>query len=644
MSQTAVESKQAKLEKEAKLHNKIMWVPIILLLAAIPLLVRLAIVQFTTDDMALATALKSSYVTDFFSQYKAGAIMMMSIVMVIMLFLLFRKEWIKKDKYILTYGVCSIVFVGMSLISTIASNYSSVAWSGTPDRQEGMFMTLCYFLMLLYTIYIFNKTNQYKYIVLSLSVLIAISTFIGAFQYFGYDLVVNAEWMQRLVIPSDIRDQVQELSGIVEDGRIYGTMFHYNYMGSFGAMMVPLFGILTIFIPGKKNKAFLGLVTVLAMFLLFGSTSRAGLIGLICAGFMGIIVLGKKIIKKWKITLPIVVAFAVILLGFNMMTSGAIFERIPTLVNDALALVTGGDSEFDYKDHIPVRDVIEKDGTVTIVLQNDSLTIVPVEGGAKLVDSEGNDVPYTYTDENYVTEDPRFSHVTFEMGDLTAAEGEVADKGIRVSVDGISAFTFRVDPEQGIYPIDPFSEERIEIVDAPAVGFKGKEKLGSARGYIWSRSIPLVKKHLLLGSGPDTYILEFPQDDILAKWWAYDTPNMIVDKPHNLYLQFAINNGGVALLAFLVIVGLYIIDSLRLYALKSTYSNEDAIGVATMLAIVGYLGAGFFNDSIVSVAPIFWILLGAGIAINYINRKSKRELLKRVEHATVSMKTRKHLA
>ena len=40
------------------------------------------------------------------------------------------------------------------------------------------------------------------------------------------------------------------------------------------------------------------------------------------------------------------------------------------------------------------------------------------------------------------------------------------------------------------------------------------------------------------------------------------------------------------------------------------------MGAAIFLSITAYLVAGMFNDSIVAVAPLFWILLGMGIGIN----------------------------
>ena len=65
-------------------------------------------------------------------------------------------------------------------------------------------------------------------------------------------------------------------------------------------------------------------------------------------------------------------------------------------------------------------------------------------------------------------------------------------------------------------------------------------------------------------------------------------------------------------------------DCFRLYALKKNYRAEQIYGIAIMLGVVGYLAAGIFNDSVVSVAPVFWILLGTGVALNTINRRTDK--------------------
>ena len=146
------------------------------------------------------------------------------------------------------------------------------------------------------------------------------------------------------------------------------------------------------------------------------------------------------------------------------------------------------------------------------------------------------------------------------------------------------------------------------------IGFAGRESLGSARGFIWSRSLPLLRKTWLVGFGPDTFAMVFPQHDFSGKFRAYGSTDVIVDKPHNFYLQTAINTGVLSLLSLVVlfVVGI----SSRQFGFGRVKPGPDpAVGSASpsWSGVAGYLVAACFNDSVVSVAPVFWVLLGAGI-------------------------------
>jgi hypothetical protein len=164
----------------------------------------------------------------------------------------------------------------------------------------------------------------------------------------------------------------------------------------------------------------------------------------------------------------------------------------------------------------------------------------------------------------------------------------------------------------------------IDIKKVEAWGFEGKETLGSARGYIWSRALPLLKKTLILGTGADTFAIYFPQNDFVGKLKAYGTTSIFVDKPHNLYLQVGINTGIISLLAMISIFLIYMLSSIKLY-INSNFDNTYKVaGGAIFAAVCGYLGAAFFNDSVVSVAPVFWILIGTGISINLKLKDAKQ--------------------
>ena len=614
-------SKQEKLAKQEALANKIMMIPIVLLLAIVPLIIRVLVV-YPTD--AVADVLNTNMVIDSFSNYKATAIIVLSIIMLMILFLFFDKQYLKINRNIRWYIIGAGMFMGISLIATLMSSYSETAWEGMPDRAEGLIITACYILMMFYTLYAIRYFKNYKYIIGALAFLVVISTIIGVFQYAGYDLFTNVKFFRNILISKELQNELGEITSIFEKGKVYGTMYHYNYMGSFGAMMVPFFITLTLFIKSKWQKILCGMISICSMFLLFGSTSRAGFIGLVIAILAGVVIFSKVIIKKWKMTLPVMLVLGVIIFGFNAVTGGTIFERIPTLIKESISLFSGSDESFDYKDYIPVRDIAIEDGKVNIVLQTGSIVIENVDNEPHFVDEKGNEIEYYFDlQKTYTTTDERFGHVTFSYEEIFSESDQKKPVALSMSVNGMKVFFFTIDETNGVQLSDTYPIKPIQIEYPETIGFKGKEKLGSARGYIWSRSIPIMKETLLIGKGPDTYALEFPQNDFLGKWWAYDTPNMIVDKAHSLYLQYFINNGGLALLGFLILVGAYLLSSIRLYVSKGYYANREVLGVATTLAVVGYLGAGIFNDSIISVAPIFWILLGAGMAINYMLYEEK---------------------
>lgn len=623
-------TKQEKIEKQDRLVNKILWIPLVLLLGFVPLIMRMLVIN--PVDKSVIDILNTTQIIDIYSNFKATAIVVLCVVMVVMIFLVFDKEKFKFDKTIKWYSIGGGLFIGITFIATILSKHSHTAWWGMPDRAEGFVITACYLFIMGYTLYSLNNYRNYTYIIGALAFLIIISTIIGAFQYFGYDLFTKVDFFKNLILSAEAKASGVSVTSDFESGKVFGTMFHYNYMGSFGAMMVPFFLTLTFFIQNKWQKLLCSVISICAMFLLFGSTSRAGFIGLVLAVLVGVIIFGKKILKKWKITLSALVALIVILFGFNFITGGTIFSRIPTLINESFGLFSGSDDSFDYKEHIPVRDVIHEDGKEKIVLQTGTLYISNEDDSPMFTDETGAVVEYTLDLSGVMTtEDERFNKVSFAYVEVAGVqEGEAAPIVFSMKYDGMSVFNFLMSEQKGVILIDACPLQEMEIDYPETIGFKGKEKLGSARGYIWSRSLPMMKKTLLVGYGPDTYALEFPQNDLLGKWWAYDTPNMIVDKAHNLYLAIFINNGGLALLGFLIMMGAYIIQSFKLYALKGYYQNKEILGIATTLAVVGYLGAGIFNDSVVSVAPIFWILLGAGMAVNYLIHKERIDYEKRI--------------
>lgn len=609
------------LKKFCKEKSITFFFPIALVLTIVPLIVRMRISEPDEDTLKLYG---SSANSDLFTQNKEICLIFLSAIILIIAITCFKKFYEKKDKLINIMIICSLIFLGFTFLSALFSKYKHVAFWGIYDRSEGFITIACYILLFIYSIYTFKKTEEFKFILIPILILVYINGFLGLFQFFGSDLI-KTSLGGLIAIPSSYNIDPSKLSLAYESGTIYGTLYHYNYVGSFTALVLPiLFGACVI-----EDDIFLKLLSMggslVGLWLLFGSTSRAGIIGFGAIIVFACIFFGKLLLKKKKALLITLACLAVFAVGLNFATSGKIFRRIPSLVSDGLSLFKSN-TDFDYRDHIPVKNIEHIDNNIVLTLSTDTLTI-SFENNDYVFRNSKNEVVDYKSEFNskikaydYTTTDANFSNISFRSGKI---KSKTKNDGLMLILNGSNEFMFITRDDNSMHLIDPKTLEEIDLDFPETIGFNGKEKLASSRGYIWSRSIPLLKDTLILGSGPDTFSFDFPQHDLLGKLYAYGTTNMIISKAHNLFLQIGLNNGVVALIAFVILIMVYIIDSFKLYALKNKYDEKQILGSILALSVIGYLFTGLFNDSVICVAPIFWIILGVGAAVNFINKKAQ---------------------
>lgn len=154
-----------------------------------------------------------------------------------------------------------------------------------------------------------------------------------------------------------------------------------------------------------------------------------------------------------------------------------------------------------------------------------------------------------------------------------------------------------------------------------SLGFDHRYDLATNRGYIWSRTLPLLKKTLLFGVGPDNFVYAFPNDDYVGKVnCGFD--GQIVTKPHNMYLQIWVQDGLPACLALLALYLIFAVRTFRRCFVKGKLTWLQKTNIALFCGTSGYLAAGLANDSTICVAPVFWALLGIGFAANELTVKN----------------------
>lgn len=346
------------------------YLPLISIIC-VSLIVRLKIFELPAE---LQRFWKENYVSDFFSYYKSILIY----IFIIMMFCIFGYYMLQglnirlmQEKSLYLYYGSVAVLALFTILSTVFSKYRNIALWGGPERCEGIFMILAYLVIMLYAIRVYIHKPNFRYIVLALGILTLITGFLGIFQFWGHDLLFT-DFGQKLILPEKLRAQGR-LESLFDKGKIYGTMYHYNYIGSLGATLVPIFLTLALFLKERKQQIFCGFMTIVALFILLGSTSRAGIIGLAFAALCFLIFFGQKLVQHYKAALSCMALFIVFVLGVNMVTGGLALVRIPSLLYDMKALVSSSDA--DFHDEIAVRRIDLQKDTAVFTFPNDTLTI-----------------------------------------------------------------------------------------------------------------------------------------------------------------------------------------------------------------------------------------------------------------------------
>lgn len=590
--------------------NETYWLlPICLILLLVPLIVRMKLVELKGIEFLTWNGQK--YNADFFSYYKMIIFTLLAFISMFLFVIKHKLEYFlnfKKSKLYIPLGAYGLLV----LLSSVLSQYKKVSFFGYVDRYEGALVILCYIAVFFVTFNMIDDEKDLKKVIKYLFIGSGIVGLIGLLQFVGID-PLKSGIAKSFIVPGQYQNA--DINFRLGDNIVYSTLYHYNYVGSYSAMLMPLFMAILIFAKDKKLRMISGILSAMMTILWIGSTSRAGYIGGTVAILFLMIISKNKIFRNKKITLILGIGLIVGFVGANAIMGGYITERFKSLGRD-VGIVK--DDTVQQKAKAPINYIkVEKDN-IKFDSYGIDYSIKKVNGELEITgNNEKLNLKNTDpTKHLWTIENPGYEQVQITIGKIK--EGDQRDA--LLFKNNIVQLNFDITKENSIKILD---NRFIEFMPqkAKSIGFEGKERMGSARGYIWSRTLPMLKETLILGKGPDTYCIYFPQNDILGKLKAYDTLWMLVDKPHNIYLQIGFSTGIISLIAFLAFVGGVVGILFKRYISFAPESDTQAIAVGCMLGVIGYMFAGIFNDSVITVAPVFWILIGVGMAAYYLDAK-----------------------
>lgn len=572
------------------------------LIGVLPLVVKLKIYDPKMAQFSWFTG-QTQY-ADFFLYYKQNWLIFAGVVMlVIAIFYMIKGQKSVTLKEFLIFVPLAIYGL-LALLSAVFSEYPNFAFLGSMDQFESIFALLSYCLIVYYIYSCVNTEEELKRIFQVLICATLIMAFLGVLQFAGYDFFTS-ELGYRFIVPEEYRNS-SGLQSSFGSKRVYMSLFNPNYVGVYVALVTPVILIL-MFFQKKRRWIVLSAIAVLGLLVcVFGSQSAAGFMGICAAIIMMLIFLRRYIFKKPLITVPVLLLLVIGILVLNAISDNLITNKIkgmfqPTATEYALTdLETMEDGiVLTYQGkRVKVSSLLHENGVMSL----------------QAMDQENNILAMNYdaTTAVYQMEDPQLSNLVLGL--------DLSQTGVFfIEADGIK-YRFTGLTDDGTYYYVNSFNRLDKLRTAPSVGFKGYESLASGRGYIWSRTIPLLKDYVLLGSGPDTFTMVFPQNDYM-NMIRYGYAGQIMSKPHNLYLQIAVQTGVLSLIAFLVFYGMYFVSSIRLYFRTQFSSYYEKAGVAIFIGTVAYMVTGLTNDSSITVAPVFWVMMGLGIRVNYKVRK-----------------------
>lgn len=604
-SKKSKHSHKKKLNSTMKELNIIYILPIIFVIAIIPLIVKMH--EYKTGLGIFDWFSKDDNYFDFFLYYKMIFLNLSSLMMVVLL--LFYKL-IKKEKLCFTYELVPLVcYILLAFLSSILSEYRSFSFTGVFEQFETVFSLMAYGILLYYA-YIFVQTERdIKYILYALLSTVLTLTIICLTQLFGHDFF-RTDFGWNLISTLKYADYKDNFNFASQSGYSYLTLFNPNYIGMYVSLLLPIFLFMSIYFKKLWLRVLFLLGTLGLVLCLYGSKSSSGIVGITLSMFLGIVLFWKNIIKYWKIVISTVIVVAIAIFVFNAKTNYINYqiEKITNYKKSSVPILkriqTNDDNvTIEYNGNL-LKSVFIYDassGFCTFLFQDDQDVMVPFN-------QEAVNGPVIIIDERF----PGFVFEPMMFEDNTI--------GFSVTIDGKPWYFTNQYKDNTYYYLNNFGKYT-KIITAPSSVFTGYETYGSGRGYIWSRTIPLLKDRILLGAGADNFVFAFPQSDYV-NLYNYGFEGQLLTKPHSLYLQIAVQTGVISLIAFLVLYGMYFISSIQLYIKGIFNSIYSVVGASILIGTTGYMICAIANDSSVTVAPVFWSLLGIGLAMN---QKVKRE-------------------
>lgn len=160
--------------------------------------------------------------------------------------------------------------------------------------------------------------------------------------------------------------------------------------------------------------------------------------------------------------------------------------------------------------------------------------------------------------------------------------------------------------------------------EKPVIPIGGTES-GEIRRIVWKGATDVWRHYPIFGSGVETFAYSYynfrPREHNDVSEWDF-----LYNKAHNEYLNFAANTGTFGLLAYLGVIGTFIIWSLNKLRTKKIHNSSFIIHNSLLAGYVSILVTNFFGFSVVTVALFFFLFPAMSVVLAQEKETEKKRV------------------
>lgn len=589
----AANTKKKAKKKEKQYFNDLL-LPIFFTLCILPFTVRLKEYEYGYSKYAWHSP--ESVMQDLYTYYRMWFFLI--IVCLAFAVLIFRMGLYKEKNKPVKIFIPFLVYLGFAALSCIFSVNPKAAWLGNFVDLEGFFVLAGYGIIAFYTYQIMETERDYAAVLKGVEIGFVIMSVIGWMQVFMKD-PLQFPFVQKMIMSEEYYEYYEgEMYSVFTGNNVSLSLYNPNFAVIYLIMFACVFAVNALLAESRKQRIVCAILLADALILTWFTYSRAGLVALfVVAMLFAVIYIKRKDGKKLKFILyaaggAVVIAIAFVAVDLTVF-GGHYMNRL-----------------IDEKKDNQLKSILTTSEGVEINYGEDSFLLQIAEEGEQevlnVIDTENN-ICATLRDE----EDSYLLPISTECEiDYFEWDGE---NSIFVSMyDNLLTFTKR--DSEYIYVTTWGKEDQMVEVDHVNAG--GLEYLGSGRVYIWTRILPMLKKYLLVGSGPDTFAEVFPQNDYSGKLVYAENPARIMERAHNDYLMKWVQTGLISVVALLVFYILTLKKGYRFYKDgKWACSTKNLLALGCLLGCVAYMVCGLFSDSTLYTSPVFYVFMGIVLSV-----------------------------